>query len=97
MQRLLILNAMRPERITQCITSFISTVLGQKKINLPADLVKVARTLKADHVPIILYRDDPQLAISKLQQYTSKVEVILTWIDVVRASCNTTVSGTSLF
>jgi len=79
MQQLLILGAMRPERLSQCMESFVHTVLElgpkQRKIGSIADVSRVARNLKSSDIPIILFREDPLMAISKLQQYAAKMEV----------------------
>ena len=79
MQQLLILSAMRPERVSQCIESFVCTVLElgpkQRKIGSVADVSRVARNLKPTDIPIILFRDDPLMAITKLKQYAAKIEV----------------------
>lgn len=80
MQQLLLLNAMRPERVTQSMAMFVSTtILGQshkqKKVLYPTDLTKVAKTVRADQLPVVLYRENPELCVSKLQQFTTKAKV----------------------
>ena len=109
MQQLLLLNAMRLERVTQCMVSFVSTVLHQvlhqvqtlqpqgqgqpqgqpqagqhrlKRTIVPMDLTKVAKTVGVGQVPVILFREEPQLAVDKLKKITAKagvsVEISLT-------------------
>lgn len=79
MQQLLLLSAMRPERVTQYMVAFITSVLDQrqnlKRIMSPIDLTKVAKTVRADQIPLILFRNEPHLSVTKLQQFTSKVGV----------------------
>ena len=69
---------MRPERITQCAISFITTVLDsgmkQRKINYCA-LSNVAKTLRFEQIPLVLYRDDPHILLTKLQTLATKFEV----------------------
>lgn len=80
MQQLLILSAMRPERTGQCIEAFVYTVLEpglkRKRVSSVTDLARVLPTIKTDQVPIILFRDEPYLAVTKLQQYAAKVKVM---------------------
>ena len=96
MQQLLLLNAMRPERITQCMITFISTVLHQvqtipghthhqqqqagqqqrlKRIISPMDFTKMAKTVRAEQLPVILFREESYLAVTKLQKFTTKAGV----------------------
>ena len=79
MQQLLILSAMRPERMSQCMESFVYTVLEptlkQRRISSVADVTHVVKNLKPTEVPVILFREDPDLAVTRLQQYTSRMEV----------------------
>lgn len=79
MQQLLLLSAMRPERVTQSMKVFVSTILGkgqrQKKTMYPTDLTKVAKTVRADQLPLVLFREDPELPIVKLQQFAAKAKV----------------------
>ena len=80
MQQLLLLNAMRPERITQCMVSFTSSVLHQtqprhKRLLSPVDFTRVAKTLRADQVPVVLFRDEPHLPVNKLQNFTKRAGV----------------------
>lgn len=81
MQQLLLMFALRPERITQCAVSFITTVLDsglkQRKLNYyaPVELSYVAKTLRSEQIPLILYRDDPHVMSSKLHNLASKFEV----------------------
>ena len=81
MQQLLLMFAMRPERITQCAISFITTVLDsgikQRKINYyaPVELSSVAKTLRYEQIPLVLYRDDPHILLTKLQNLATKLEV----------------------
>lgn len=79
MQQLLLLVAMRPERATQSINMFVSAILGkgqrQKKTMYPTDLTKVAKTVCANQIPVVLFRENPELAVSKLQQFTTKAGV----------------------
>lgn len=79
MQQLLLLSAMRPERVTQSIRSFISIVLDQvqkqRSVTSPMGLTRVAKTIRAEQLPMILFRDDPYLSVTKLQQFTSKMKV----------------------
>lgn len=100
MQQLLLLSAMRPERISQCMVSFVSTVLHQvlhqvqtlppqgqpqtqpqagqhrlKRTIVPMDFTKVAKTVGAEQVPVILFREEPQLAVDKLRKFTAKAGV----------------------
>ena len=81
MQQLLLMFAMLPERITQCAVSFVSTVLDsgikQRKINYyaPVELSHVAKTLRSGQIPLVLYRDDPHLLLTKLQNLATKYEV----------------------
>ena len=82
MQQLLLTFAMRPERITQCSVSFITTVLDcglkQRKLNYyaPIEISLVAKALKEHQIPLILYRNEPQLVLSKLRNLASKLEVV---------------------
>lgn len=73
---------MRPERTTQCIESFISSVLDpgqkQKRILTPVDISRMAKNIKSDEVPLILFRDDPHIPVTKLQKYAFKLQVCLT-------------------
>lgn len=80
MQQLLILSAMRPERITQFMVSFTASVLshGQKQEKVvcpPVDLTKMAKAIRPDQIPMILYREEPHLAVMKLQNCASKARV----------------------
>ena len=81
MQQLLLMFAMRPERVTQCSISFITTVLDdglkQRKLNYyaPVEVFNVARTLRGDQIPLILYRNDPQVILSKLSNVANRLEV----------------------
>lgn len=81
MQQLLLMFAMRPERITQCAVSFITTVLDsgmkQRKINyyVPVELSYMAKTLRNEQIPLVLYRDDPHILLTKLQNLATKFEV----------------------
>ena len=82
MQQLLLMFAMRPERITQCTISFITTVLDsgikQRKINYyaPVELSSVTKTLRCEQIPLVLYRDDPHILLTKLQNLATKLEVL---------------------
>jgi hypothetical protein len=79
MQQLLLLVAMRPERATQSMNMFVSSILGngqkQKKTLYPTDLTKVARTVRADQIPVVLFKENPELPVNKLQQFTTKAGV----------------------
>lgn len=79
MQQLLLLSAMRPERVTQSMNMFVATILGkgqrQKKTMYPTDLTKVAKTVRPDQLPVVLFRDNPELPVNKLQQCASKAKV----------------------
>lgn len=81
MRQLLLMFAMRPERITQCAVSFVTTVLDsglkQRKLNYyaPIEISYVAKTLKTEEIPLILYRVDPVIFLSKLQRLADKLEV----------------------
>lgn len=94
MQQLLLLSAMRPERITQCMLTFVSTVLHQvqtvqgqsqgqlqgaqprlKRIISPMDFTKVAKTVRVDQIPVILFREESYLAVAKLQKFATRAGV----------------------
>lgn len=79
MQQLLLLSAMRPERISQCMESFVYTVLEpspkQRKISSVAEVARVAKNLNTTEIPLILFREEPYIAVTKLKQYAAKMEV----------------------
>lgn len=81
LHQLLLMCALRPERATQHIASFIATVLDssqkQKRLNFDTapDLSRLARGLGPDTVPLVLYRREPQLIAEKLQKMAIKLEV----------------------
>ena len=79
MQQLLILSAMRPERIGQCMEAFVyrvlETGLKQKRVSSVTDLACMVQSIKSYHVPVILFRDEPYLAVTKLQLYASRMKV----------------------
>ena len=81
MQQLLLMFAMRPERITQCAVSFITTVLDsgtkQRRLNYyaPVELSQVAKALRPEQISLVLYRDDPHILLTKLQTLATKSEV----------------------
>ena len=82
MQQLLILSAMRPERMTQFMMSFSAAVLshGQKQekvMSPPTDLGKVVKSTRVDQLPIVLYKEEPHMAVSKLQHCANKTKVCL--------------------
>lgn len=78
---MLVMYAMRPERISQCIVSFISTVLDsglkQRRLNYdtPVELNRLAKTLGPDQIPLVIYRKEPELLIVKLEKVAQKMEV----------------------
>lgn len=94
MQQLLLLSAMRPERITQSMITFVSTVLHQvqtvqgqsqggqqgaqqrlKRTISAVDFTKMAKTVRVDQLPVILFREEPYLAVTKLQKFTARAGV----------------------
>ncbi len=83
MHQLLLMCAMRPERSTQLITSFIATVLGsglkQRQLNFdtPPDLSRLTKGLGADTLPLLLYREEPQLLVNKLEKVARKHKVYI--------------------
>ncbi len=74
---------LRPERATQHIISFISTVLDsnpkQKRLNFDTapDLSRFGKSLGADCIPLVMYRREPQLLVEKLEKVAIKLEVRL--------------------
>jgi len=81
MYQLLLLCAMRPERSSQFISSFIAIVLDsglkQKRLNFdtPVDLNRLAKTLGTSSIPLLLYREEPELLVDKLENMALKQEV----------------------
>lgn len=79
MQQLLILGAMRPERVSQCMETFVYTVLEpstkHRRISSVVEVSRVAKSLKPTEVPVILFREDPYMAITKLQRCAQSMEV----------------------
>ena len=81
MHQLLLMCAMRPERSSQFIVSFISSVLDsgikQKRLNYdtPPDLNKMAKGLDYGSLPLVLYRDEPDLLVTKLRRVALKQDV----------------------
>ena len=78
-QQLLLLSAMRPERVTQFMVAFVAAILGQgqkqKKTLHSTDLTKMAKTVRADQLPVVLFRENPELVVTKIRQLALKVGV----------------------
>ena len=81
MHQLLLMCAMRPERSSQFIVSFISIVLDsgvkQRRLNYdtPPDLNRIAKTLHPNFLPLVLYKDEPDLLVTKLEKVALKQDV----------------------
>ena len=58
-----------------------------KRIISPVDFNKVAKTVGAEKLPVILFREEPNLAITKLQKFTTKLGVSVVCICVNRGKC----------